>query len=629
MAAPLFKVEVAFADGPNVAAPTFTDISQYVRRDPALTYSRGSTDEVSGLQAGTMSFAVDNANGRFTPGSAASTAAWGTVLKIRRPVRLSIWNGSAYVVAWRGTVDDWGTGWVGGVQGRTMVSCSDIVAELGRILLNDSILCNIRRDMASGVCYTLTQAAGTSRVAASLGGTGFSDLRTLYTGATGSGSVTFGTAMGLGPEKATGAYFNPVSSTAGAYLQNSPAFTDTSLTADKGVLEAFVQFQPGASLGATVDIVNITNGTQYAKLQLNASGQLLAGFTGGGVPVTTAVSPVGVCDGNLHHIAVRWASAAGTTTITLAVDGVTRASTTTTSSAAVLTFLRIGGGVTLGTALRGTIAYVAVNRDTLSAGTLLPDHAAAITSWAGEEASARFTRLLGWSGIDSSRYAVGTATNTPMAAQPLDNTSAVSAVAAIDDAEQGSIYVTAAGVLTINGRANRYNKTSSLTIAPQTLSGSVDFVTNDTYLVNRATVTDATGYAFTSDNTTSQTAYGLISRAISAFVQNDWSVINLAQWLTYRWQDPGTRVRDLRINGTTKASSITAVQLLALDVDSRITLSPLPNPAPASSVQLFIDGLSGEIGDQWSVSFQTSPTTNLDGWVLGTGALGSTTTLLY
>ena len=55
MAAPLFKVEVAFADGPNAAAPSYTDISQYVRRDPGCTWSRGNTDELPQIQAGSMS----------------------------------------------------------------------------------------------------------------------------------------------------------------------------------------------------------------------------------------------------------------------------------------------------------------------------------------------------------------------------------------------------------------------------------------------------------------------------------------------------------------------------------------------------------------------------------------------
>jgi hypothetical protein len=46
-------------------------------------------------------------------------------------------------------------------------------------------------------------------------------------------------------------------------------------------------------------------------------------------------------------------------------------------------------------------------------------------------------------------------------------------------------------------------------------------------------------------------------------------------------------------------------------------------------VPLFIDGLEGSIGDEWSVTFNTSPGTLYDGWTLDTDLLGTGTLLLY
>ncbi|MEU0667194.1 carbohydrate binding domain-containing protein [Streptomyces lavendulocolor] len=66
--------EVGF--GSTVTTPaasiTWTDITQYVDLRAGIAISRGRQDEQAEVQAGTMTLALDNSDGRFTPGRASS-----------------------------------------------------------------------------------------------------------------------------------------------------------------------------------------------------------------------------------------------------------------------------------------------------------------------------------------------------------------------------------------------------------------------------------------------------------------------------------------------------------------------------------------------------------------------------
>ncbi|MGA4950447.1 LamG-like jellyroll fold domain-containing protein [Streptomyces lydicamycinicus] len=62
---PPITVEVAFDGGPNSDTYTWTDISAWVT---GLSVKRGRNSELDRVEAGTLSLALDNSDGRFTPG---------------------------------------------------------------------------------------------------------------------------------------------------------------------------------------------------------------------------------------------------------------------------------------------------------------------------------------------------------------------------------------------------------------------------------------------------------------------------------------------------------------------------------------------------------------------------------
>jgi hypothetical protein len=65
-------VEAAFGYSITAPAPVWTDITEFADLRAGLTITRGSADEIAETQAGTLSLTLDNSDGRFTPGRAAS-----------------------------------------------------------------------------------------------------------------------------------------------------------------------------------------------------------------------------------------------------------------------------------------------------------------------------------------------------------------------------------------------------------------------------------------------------------------------------------------------------------------------------------------------------------------------------
>lgn len=619
MAAPLFKVEVAFGNGPNDAAPSYTDISAYVRRRPPLTYSRGNNDEVEQLQAGEMSFVVDNRDGRFTVGSAASTSAWGETLKIKRPVRLSIHNGTSYVVAWTGIVDDWGTGWVNGVQSLTKVTCTDRVAPAGKIDMPAPVDAELLADSPS-VYFPLQTGSGATRSRCVVTGDYVSRATATY-----SSDLSFGEDGGPCDTSMVLFSSNSVDPTWGCFLRGS-SLSGLSAVSTAFTFELFVKVSRSAVSFFGNGLANFGG---MVQLDLDAAGTLFAYATAGSDDYIGTFRPA-IADGRLHHIAITGSISAGTATLKLYVDGVlvetaTRSETNFGSTGV----LDLGSGIGTGQAiLDGRISHVAVYTSALSAARIA-EHARALDGWAGDTTGERWNRLCGWAGLDSSDYTADTTTAT-MGFQPTAGRNLLDCLQDVVDVELGTAYCDAAGVLTLKASTVRYNASSVLTLAPQTVDSDLEFVANDAYLVNEAEITRSDGGPSTAVDTASVAEYGRYRLAKTLYLEDDDQALGLADWLAYRYSTPTARAGTLVINQTAKAAAVSLATMLGLDVDDLVTLSPLPATAPASSVQLFIDGLAGSIGDEWVIAFSTSPVGVLnDTFLIDTSQLNGSDVLAY
>lgn len=123
MAKPTVRVRIAFADGPYVASPTWTDVTSYVR---AVNTSRGRTDDWQDFDSGTATVVLDNRTRRFDPTYTAGPY-YGN-LQPRRQIYIDATTdgGSTYKNVFRGYIDSWPvTLTAAGFDSTVTVNCYD------------------------------------------------------------------------------------------------------------------------------------------------------------------------------------------------------------------------------------------------------------------------------------------------------------------------------------------------------------------------------------------------------------------------------------------------------------------------------------------------------------------------
>ena len=117
------KVEAKF-DG-----STWVDVSSKVKLGSGLTITRGRESEVDDpVAVGTVSLALDNSDGRFSPELASSPYYPYVVAGV--PVRVSVYVSGAYRVRGYGRVQDWGTEPLSWYVAECAITASDVLGDL-------------------------------------------------------------------------------------------------------------------------------------------------------------------------------------------------------------------------------------------------------------------------------------------------------------------------------------------------------------------------------------------------------------------------------------------------------------------------------------------------------------------
>lgn len=625
------KVEVAFASTPDDLAPVWTDISAWVDMDAGVSITTGRADEFATVQTGTCSVTLDNVDGRFTVGNAASP--YYPNVKIRKKIRISYQNPSGPgPISYRfaGYVEEWPTAWPGGMStySTAVVTASDRFKRLGKVnalrslITQEYLLDNPVADFTLGEPTGSTTAGDTSR-------NGLGVLTTLQVGT--GGDITFGANTGPGTDALPAPAFAPINSTNGAYL------TGTGPTANgpTGSMEAFVLTSATTVSDQSVIRLKAADGS-VIKMFVNPAGKA-AGTNYN--PATSAadftvVSPTSINDGTTHHLALTQSIAAGVATVNLILDGVSVASTTYSYAllATLPAYSEINiGGYSSGECFGGTISHAAIYLSALSVPRLLSHYTAGKTGFAGERSDQRVARLATYAGIPVGEQSLEVGLSTSIAFVDTTGVAPLQAMQDVAATENGVLFMDGSGLLTFQARSHRYNTVSTFTVDVADVDPGLRFITNDALMVNDVTASHAKGITFRAVNKASVDDYGTSALTLTLLATTDNEVIDAANWRANLSANITPRLPNLTLDLLTSPALHAAAMLLP--IGSRVTLTGLPAQAPAPTLDLFIEGWTETISSSgWVLVWNTSPADQSAVWrigIAGFSEIGVTTRVSY
>jgi hypothetical protein len=622
MTLPTYKIEVAFNAGVSTPAASrvWTDITAYVLLDAGLdipSYGRG--DWRSAADANTLKLTLNNSDGRFTAGRAASP--YYPNVKLGRPIRVTATVGGVSSVRYVGFVDEWPTDWPATVSSfaTAQVSAASRLAWMAegaelRSVVEEEIL--IDNPVA---LYTLGEPQGSTSAADTSGSTQQQGALAITRYAPGGPGVTFGTSDGA-------TFSGGTSQSTAAFLQGSVTIP---VTASTVVMELVATLQTSAS---GCPLVAISDG-RYS-LEIWASSDLLSIFTWlydyqTGVMLTEAFSPSGASpiSAGPHHIAASYVVSTGVLDIYLDGALVTAGGVAAYSQPFTATGMRIGSGYGLGKEVdKGTVKNVAVWTTSTSPAARIAVHAAAgTTGFAGETPASRITRYASYADIAATELSLDTGQVAGLMNIDTTGSDALDMMRKIEETEEGILFDRADGLLAFHDRAHRYTAASSFTldvaqghVAPG-LSPRLDRAT----IRNDVTATNSDGtLTARAANQASIDAYGLAREALDVATSNADEPFEHASWLVNQYAEPQPRVPQLMVNLNNLPTALTQA-ILATGVSTRFTVKSMPTQAATTSQDYFVEGYSESIGEaRHSITFNLSQAQPYDVFTIGDPVLG-------
>lgn len=553
-------VEVAFNAGVKTPAEdrVWTDITDYVEGDVTITYGR--SDELSTADANSVALTLDNSDGRFTPDHPGSPYHPG--VKLGRPIRVSVVTAAGTRRRFTGFVDAWPVQWDGTDETATStVTATSGMAQMGMAL-----------QLRSGVEY----------FAADLGAVGFWPMNE-DEGALVATDVLHG--LPLAPQPRSGP---------------SPTF-GVDLGSGRGV-----RFN---GRGLEGYLPNPTGGWGVALL-FQASGPATL--------FSALKPPIGLLDPATQRYAAAVVAADATLHGRLVVDGRPHLLLVTDGAGARNTYLD------------GDLIHSEIS--------LGPPHYLPLTI--GESGQAVIGNVIAFNGNVTAAQAatlhqvmLGTTTTAVVAAQvagyagrtitvvdedatlaniDVDGAQALEVLRLIEISEGGVLHENRDGALILLGRHHRYHAPVALTIdaAAQQLQSGYAHVYDRQGLTNDVTVTGPAGIGRAVD-ASSIDDYGLATSSWETSDTGPAAAAEAAGWAITNRAQPRVRVPSLTVDVLT--SGLDPLELMALDVSSRIRVTNLPVQA-SSDGDFFVEGYTELLSaTEHTLTFNVSPAVHYAG----------------
>ncbi|MEV0227976.1 hypothetical protein [Nonomuraea sp. NPDC050786] len=612
-------VEVDFAGN-----GTWTNITPYVRVEQTVRITRGRGDEQTEIRPGIMSLTLNNTDGRFTPGNAASP--YYPNVKKGRPIRCRVVHAGGESTRFFGHVNEWPVTWEGGgAISLSQVTATDPLKRLGRTATMRSLLEEEMLAVGPDAYYTLGEPAGATS-AGDTSGNGDTPLRQFIYG-TGAGQVKFGQGTGPGTDELPAVVFEPSTANDGVYLAIPRDMTLTEAvvmavwvnTTVKG--RAFLALWGGNSTAVVVK-TDPTTGHIIVAASNNRSATISSTFP-----------TVDVADGHTHFVAVQVTPGGG---VTVQVDNGALLSATFTPDSTfgpwiempAYNWVFVGAGpsfdgpATPGSLFGGTMAHFWYARRAT-----MPDWTNVWQAGNPETTAARFERVCRVGGIAGT---VLGSSSTIINAQAARGKAPVGTLADVASVEAGLVYTARDdGTVVFECRNHRFNLPPSASLA-ELREHDLLWSDDDQYMVNDVSNSRASGAAQRWKDAASIAEYGTYAGGQTLPWSSDKDALLNAQWQVSNGADPPPRVNRFTVVANTLADY---ADVLALDISDVVTLTGLPAGSPESSTQVHVEGYAETIGyNHHAITFHTSPASVSRVWQLGVpGAseLGVNTKLSY
>ncbi len=638
MAIPTMAFEVAWPDSPTATSPTYTDLVGSVR---AWSVTRGRNHELQRVDSARGGLTIDDPAGNLTPGNAASVYYPNVVP--RRKVRISAtWSAVTYRI---------GTLYVRSIvptPGGHPDKLSTVEVEL-----NDGFL--ILSDIKLGTPYAeaiyadgpsaylpLTDPKG-STAAGNRIPLAAASAPLLASKAGPAGSDFGGDTILRYGDPGSSLVLNPASTaTRAEILDCSQQF------------DSFLFYQQFWTFTCWTKIEQTPGGTQYFLRHQSFHGTGINGLavslhTDGTVNVSSGsetdfrATSFSIVDNQPHHIAVVYDGSVGSHgAVQLWVDGV-QIGTTYTLTANPFPFGEQAdstntrccvGGVRFASnaqngGLRGLLGHVAFWDDALSGGQIAAHYAAGATG-SPENENARITFLLDRAGWPVADRAIDPGlANTLLPRDWSEGSNVLELLLAAAEAAGGLLFMSGAGAVVYQNRADRYNATVAATFKASTgtdaeLSGFSSSA-DDTEIGNVLPVARGGQGVTVLEDAASIARYERIEgAAVDRAVTTDDEAINAGQWQLYLTADPPPRVPTATWAAHSSAAALYPL-LLGREISDRIVLDELPATVPDGPLSLFIEQIthgSGADMNEYMVSVQLSPAARYDISTWDTGEWG-------
>lgn len=594
---PTPTVEVAFGDNPNVASPTWTDISAYLESGQI---KRGRDTELDDFSAGTCTLVLNNTDRRFDP--LHTGGAYSPDVKPMVPIRVvQTYNAVEYPL-FRGFVENWPQSYdAGDTRATTTIACVDGFAWLALETIDASPLeAEIRRRRPLH-WWKMGEDAGTSQIEDS----GSAPIEGTVVGA-----PTFG-ATGLDAGSSTTAVdFDGTDDKIKLASSPSPGSGDQSVfflvnTDDNANKNVFSDGPGGSTIsiqGGVNDWVGVgvgVSGTRYQNISNDAS--LL--------PVTT------------YNVLFAYRGSDNQREIYINAAEETNLEQTPGYSPQGETF--IGGAVTPGTQdfWGGTLQHFVIFDSYLSSADATDLDDAARTAWDNDDTGTRAGRILDIVKWPTADRDVDTGIGTLEAATSnFAGSSALAYFKLLERTEGGQFFIAADGDFVFRNRHWWFTNTNAINVQATFsddgsdiayVAGGLRFDYDVKDIINQVEGQRSGGNKVEASDATSIDDYRVRSDSshLSGVLDDNDNVTKAhAEWIVTRQKDPILRAEPVTVRPQRDPTNMFPA-VLGREIGDRVNLERTPQ-ATGSAIdqETIIEGLEHRFDPNlWQSTFRLSP----------------------